>query len=195
MQRQRNHAQMIIKMAIKMMKIVDKLNHLYKNDLRLRIGIALGEIVAGVFGKDKITFDIFGDTVRIAQRMESTSIPGCIQVTKALRDEVSQSYNFVDRGYIFVPETQTYVNSYILVQKDILNSTIDMQQLIETIKQDKDASINIQSTNEKNAKNSPTSHDDPNVVPTPEKPSEPVSQIISFILEKNPKCKIICSNW
>ena len=55
-------------------------------DFKLRIGIAIGPVVAGVVGSHKPQYDIWGDTVNVASRMESTGVAGRIHVTKKVAD-------------------------------------------------------------------------------------------------------------
>lgn len=68
--------------------------------LEARIGLHAGPVVAGVIGKRKFSYDIWGDTVNIAARMESTGVPGEVQVTASVRDRLSGKFDFVPRGLI-----------------------------------------------------------------------------------------------
>jgi adenylate cyclase len=68
--------------------------------LKIRIGLHAGPVVAGVIGKRKFSYDIWGDTVNIASRMESTGIPGEIQVSTAVRDRLIHDFEFEPRGVI-----------------------------------------------------------------------------------------------
>lgn len=70
--------------------------------LELRLGLHVGPVVAGVIGKRKFSYDIWGDTVNIAARMESAGVPGEIQVTTVVRDRLADQYEFAERGTIDV---------------------------------------------------------------------------------------------
>ncbi|MBW4656035.1 MAG: response regulator [Kaiparowitsia implicata GSE-PSE-MK54-09C] len=70
--------------------------------LQLRIGINTGPVGAGVIGIKKFTYDLWGDTVNIASRMESTSLPGCIQVPATTYERLASRYTFETRGHIDV---------------------------------------------------------------------------------------------
>ena len=70
--------------------------------LEIRLGLHTGPVVAGVIGKRKFSYDIWGDTVNTASRMESTGIPGEIQVTANVRDRLQHQYVFEPRGTITV---------------------------------------------------------------------------------------------
>jgi len=68
--------------------------------LERRIGVNTGPLSAGVIGARKFVYDIWGDTVNVAARMESTGLPGRIQVTKAVVVLVGYGFDFEDRGLI-----------------------------------------------------------------------------------------------
>lgn len=70
--------------------------------LNLRVGINTGPVVAGVVGQKRFLYDLWGDAVNIASRMESTGIPGEIQVTKAVVETVGKGFVFESRGTIDV---------------------------------------------------------------------------------------------
>ncbi len=73
-----------------------------KDQWQIRIGLHTGELIAGVIGKRKFVYDIWGDTVNIAARMESTCEPGMIQISSVLKNLLSESYRFTLRNDIFV---------------------------------------------------------------------------------------------
>jgi len=69
-------------------------------DWRVRIGIATGPIVAGVVGVSKFAYDVWGDTVNMASRLESTSEPGRIQVASELSERLADRFTFEPRGSV-----------------------------------------------------------------------------------------------
>lgn len=71
-------------------------------DLELRLGIAVGPVIAGVIGETKHYYDVWGDPVTMASRMQSHGLPGKIQVTAAFRDRLAERYVFEERGGIEV---------------------------------------------------------------------------------------------
>jgi class 3 adenylate cyclase len=66
--------------------------------IEFRIGIHCGPVVAGVIGTRKFIYDVWGDTVNIASRMESTGVPGRIQVTAAVEERLRHAFEFEARG-------------------------------------------------------------------------------------------------
>jgi adenylate cyclase len=81
-------------------------------DLRMRIGINSGPVVAGVIGKRRFLYDLWGDSVNTASRIESHGIPGEIQISEATRELLDGRFSFVDRGVIEIKgkgPMQTYL--------------------------------------------------------------------------------------
>lgn len=64
----------------------------------IRIGINTGSVVAGVIGTKKFIYDLWGDTVNIASRMESHGLPNSIQVTASTYERLQDHYQFQPRG-------------------------------------------------------------------------------------------------
>jgi adenylate cyclase len=97
---QSNHAEAIAEMAIDMLDVVAQFQGDTHEPLTMRIGINTGPVVAGVIGTNKFIYDLWGDTVNIASRMESFGLPGCIQVSSTTYNILQNKYSFKERGLI-----------------------------------------------------------------------------------------------
>jgi class 3 adenylate cyclase len=82
--------------------------------LAVRIGIDTGPVEAGVIGTSKFSYDLWGDTVNTASRMESHGIPGCIQVTARTYQRLRVGYRFRRRGPISVRGKGELVTYFLL---------------------------------------------------------------------------------
>ncbi|MEM6835781.1 MAG: adenylate/guanylate cyclase domain-containing protein [Cyanobacteria bacterium P01_C01_bin.120] len=91
---QANHAIAVADMALAMQATIQTFNRNQNMPLQLRIGINTGSVVAGVIGIKKFSYDLWGDTVNVASRMESHGQPSKIQVTEATYHRLHQQFQF-----------------------------------------------------------------------------------------------------
>ncbi len=97
-----DHTEAVAELALNMMAHVDRVPPPGPASLRLRVGIHTGPVIAGIIGRQKFNYDLWGDTVNLASRMESHCLPGRIQVTAATRERLAGRYTFEPRGPIEV---------------------------------------------------------------------------------------------
>jgi class 3 adenylate cyclase len=98
----KDHALALAELALDMLARIRELSASHSEDFSVRIGIHSGPVVGGVIGKKKFIYDVWGDTVNIASRMESTGIPGAVQISQATYQRVRNMYTFEERGEIEV---------------------------------------------------------------------------------------------
>ncbi|MBD1921638.1 hypothetical protein H6F77_11095 [Microcoleus sp. FACHB-831] len=106
-----DHVEAIAEMALDMQQAISDFNTSTGEPFSIRIGINTGPVVAGVIGIKKFIYDLWGDTVNTASRMESHGIPGSIQVTEETYKVLQDKYIFQERGAIHVKgkgEMHTY---------------------------------------------------------------------------------------
>jgi class 3 adenylate cyclase len=97
-----DHARAVAELALEMLDLAARRSHPDGEPVRLRIGIDTGPVVAGVIGRRRFSYDLWGDTVNTASRMETTGIPGCIQITERTRELLGDRYVLRERGKIQV---------------------------------------------------------------------------------------------
>jgi class 3 adenylate cyclase len=97
-----DHAERMVRMAIRMVHIAREHALEHRVSMQVRVGVNSGPVVAGVIGKSKYIYDLWGDTVNLASRMESTGVPGAIQVTRPVYEQLKDKFVFEPRGAIEV---------------------------------------------------------------------------------------------
>jgi class 3 adenylate cyclase len=112
-----DHVEAVAEMALAMRDAVARRSDPSGRPLQVRIGIDTGPVVAGVIGTSKFSYDLWGDTVNTASRMESDGVAGCIQVTARTWKRLRDGYRFERRGSIQVKGKGEMV-TYFLVGKN-----------------------------------------------------------------------------
>jgi class 3 adenylate cyclase len=95
-----DHAASVAEMALDLLAVADSIVDPEGNAVQLRIGMQTGPVVAGVIGVKKLTYDVWGDTVNTASRLESQGVPGRIQVGEACFQRLRDRYQLEPRGEI-----------------------------------------------------------------------------------------------
>ena len=103
-----DHAQRIARLGLAMIEAIDEFD-----DLSVRIGINSGPVLAGIIGHKRIAFDLWGETVNLASRMESHGRSGCVQVTQNTYELLRDEFHF-DAGRQVEVKGKGLMTAYIL---------------------------------------------------------------------------------
>jgi adenylate cyclase len=97
-----DHAAAVVRLGIEMLDAAGRMQDPNGRGVSIRIGIASGPVVAGVVGTRKFFYDVWGDAVNVASRMETTGVPGRIQISSETYTRVNDQFEFESRGPIDV---------------------------------------------------------------------------------------------
>jgi class 3 adenylate cyclase len=95
-----DHPERVARMAIALAARIARIEAAERLGIRFRVGISCGPVVAGVIGTKKFIYDIWGDTVNLASRMESTGVPGRVQVSAAAEARLRERFQLEPRGLV-----------------------------------------------------------------------------------------------
>ncbi len=88
------HAEASAELALDMLEQIARFNLQYMTSVRIRVGVCTGPVVAGVIGRSRFAYDLWGETVNLACRLESTSEAGRIQIAESTRARLNDKYQF-----------------------------------------------------------------------------------------------------
>ena len=111
-----DHAEVMVHFAVEMLEAMKQFRSISTGEqIQLRIGIHTGEVVAGVIGKKKFAYDMWGDAVNTAARMESHGEPDRIHVSEDFRNSAGDGFTFTERGKIDI-KGKGMMKTYFLTQ-------------------------------------------------------------------------------
>ena len=100
--RRSDHAQALVRMALEMRDFVAEHEFCHGHRVSFRIGINSGSMIAGVIGRRKFVYDVWGDAVNVASRMESHGLGGAVQITHATYELIKDEFVCEPRGTVTV---------------------------------------------------------------------------------------------
>ena len=118
-----DHAEKIADLALGMQKAFGEFRRDNNVDLKLRIGVHSGAVIAGVIGKQKFSYDLWGNTVNVASRMESEGVADQIQISTETRELLSDRYQTTSRGEIQIKGHRPRA-TYLLEGKGLVSETV-----------------------------------------------------------------------
>ncbi|MEC9073200.1 MAG: adenylate/guanylate cyclase domain-containing protein, partial [Myxococcota bacterium] len=97
-----DHLSRLLAFALDMGTLLAEHNAAHGHELQFRIGVNTGPVTAGVIGSRKFTYDLWGDTVNVASRMESSGISGRVQVSESVATRTGTGFVFEERGMVSI---------------------------------------------------------------------------------------------
>jgi class 3 adenylate cyclase len=94
---QSDHAEASAELALDMQEEIERLNHDYDTSVQLRIGICTGPVVAGVIGRGRFAYDLWGETVNLACRLESSGEAGKVQIAESTYERLKDKYQIAPK--------------------------------------------------------------------------------------------------
>ncbi len=120
------HAQALADFALDMVNVAASLKDPHGDSVPLRVGMATGPVVAGVVGSHRFFYDVWGDAVNVASRMESTDSVGCIQVPEAMYERLKDEFVLQERGRIDV-KGKGLMRTWYLLRRNTAEESGDLR--------------------------------------------------------------------
>jgi class 3 adenylate cyclase len=112
-----DHAEASADLALHLQEEIQRLNQEYGTSIRLRIGVVTGPVIAGVIGRGRFAYDLWGETVNLACRLESTGEAGKIQIAESTYERLKHKYQFAPKHSIDV-KGQDHLSAYWLGKRN-----------------------------------------------------------------------------
>ena len=109
-----NHAAQAIRTGIALQKYIGEFNKQNKGNLQMRVGVHTGTVMAGVVGRERMQFDVFGDNVNIASRFESAGEKGMVNVSEITYLQAAGFFEFQERGLISLKNKDSMKAYFVL---------------------------------------------------------------------------------
>lgn len=112
-----DHAIRLADYALALLEVLVAFNEQNKTDIQMRIGMTFGPVVAGIIGHKKFIYDVWGEVVNIASRMESTSLPGMIQISEKMAFMLEDTFVLKQREELVEVKGIGLTKNYFLLGK------------------------------------------------------------------------------
>lgn len=122
------HCQHIAAFAMDARNCIENLSYETQNKIQLRMGIHTGTVAAGIVGKKRFSYDLWGDVVNIASRFESTAEPNKIHVSEAVKFRLSDDFLFLDGGELKLKGKGTIRSFYLLGRKESMPEILEFKK-------------------------------------------------------------------
>ena len=116
-----DHAIKLADYALSILVKLREFNEKNHTNIEMRIGMTFGPVVAGVIGQKKFIYDVWGEVVNMASRMESTSLPGAIQITEKMALMLEDNFIVQEREPIEIKGIGLLKNYFLLARKESIN--------------------------------------------------------------------------
>jgi adenylate cyclase len=113
-----DHTVAIAETALEMLRAMERVNATTETEWRIRIGVDTGPAVAGVIGSHKFVYDVWGDAVNLASRLETSSLAGRIHVSERVAKELGDRFDLEARGEVDLKGKGTMQTYFLLPRRD-----------------------------------------------------------------------------
>lgn len=117
----RDHTEAIAEMALDIQRIVPQFSSPMGEQITMRIGIHAGPVMAGVIGRKKFSYDLWGDTVNTASRMESYSLSSKIHTSQIIYERLKDRFLFEPRGILFIKGKGEMPTYFLVGKRECIN--------------------------------------------------------------------------
>ncbi len=123
------HCQHVAEFALEAMSFIKEFSAHSPIPVEMRMGVHTGTVAAGVLGKKKFSYDLWGDVVNVASRFESTSVPNKIHVSEAVKVRLSDDFVFLDAGTVQMKGKGVTSSFYLLGRKNEFPAVVEFKKL------------------------------------------------------------------
>lgn len=113
-----DHAARIVRMALEIAPLVEAIGRAHRVELAMRVGLSCGPVMAGIIGERKLTYDVWGDAVNLAARLEASAEPGRIHICGAMAGALAGAVPLVSRGFSEIKGLSSQETWYVVRDQD-----------------------------------------------------------------------------
>jgi adenylate cyclase len=123
------HCQHVAEFALDVRAFIETFSKAYPFAIQMRMGIHTGTVAAGVLGRKKFSYDLWGDVVNVASRFESTSRPNMIHVSESVYVRLSDDFTFLDGGTVELKGKGVVTSHFLLNRKEEARTVVEFRKM------------------------------------------------------------------